>query len=861
MLPAQRVLVLAPHPDDEVFGCGGAILRHVAEGVPVHVRIWTRGGYGAPPGQQNEYVAARQRESTAAAALLGYGTPEFGSGEDRNVVYGERLVQEVLDLIEASGADLVYAPSVLEMHPDHRVLAMAAVEAVRRRGKNTRLAQYEIGMPLRPNLLLDITDVAARKMEAMQCFASQLLKQRYDLDVAALNRYRSWTLPPEVTAAEAYLVTSAEELQQDPLGLYRSEYEKQAALGLPLDSRDMPLVSVIIRSMDRASLALALDSVALQTWRNVEVVIVNATGREHRALGEWCGRFPLRIVNPGRPLQRSPAANCGLDAARGDFLIFLDDDDLFLPHHIAKLCEELLGDDQVVAAYAGVIGTDRSGAEVRRFSGAFDSTRLRIENYIPIHALLFRPTALAAGARFDEALPVCEDWDVWLQLLAQGDFRHVPEMGAVYNMESSEGSGVWVNHDETHRVVIELYRKWFPRWGDSALLGLVHYAHSRFELDELWQKLAQLEQKARDDVSTLEAYLSTKDNIIAARDEHVTKLKEWVDKQDEYITALKGSLNDQITAIADREKQITALVNSTSWRLTAPLRRAMDMLGRKPVEVPPAPPIPARPEMEAAVAHALAMPSVTEVSPPESETRAPEKHNYDYAVDPEAKCAPNFVCELVGAGKRVLEIGCGPGSITRLMKARGQCRVTGIEVDSSAIEIARPHCEAIYQQDLNAEKWPQVLGKTEPFDVVVAADVLEHLYDPWRTLRQMASLISFDGAIVVSLPHSGHAAFLGALASNDVAYGDLGLLDRTHIRFFGLKNVEALFAQARLKIIDVRFVILTPEETELAAQWHQLPEFVRAALRLSRYANIYQVVVKAVPLGRPGTPLSLLDPN
>ena len=154
-----------------------------------------------------------------------------------------------------------------------------------------------------------------------------------------------------------------------------------------------------------------------------------------------------------------------------------------------------------------------------------------------------------------------------------------------------------------------------------------------------------------------------------------------------------------------------------------------------------------------------------------------------------------------------------------------------------------------------------MLGKTEPFDVVVAADVLEHLYDPWRTLRQMASLISFDGAIVVSLPHSGHAAFLGALASNDVAYGDLGLLDRTHIRFFGLKNVEALFAQARLKIIDVRFVILTPEETELAAQWHQLPEFVRAALRLSRYANIYQVVVKAVPLGRPGTPLSLLDPN
>ncbi|MGV3591091.1 MAG: PIG-L deacetylase family protein, partial [Gammaproteobacteria bacterium] len=251
VIPAERVLVIAPHPDDEVFGCGGAILRHIAAGAAVHVRIWTSGGFGTLPGQQADYIAMRQRECLAAAQVLGYGTPEFGAASDRGVTYGEQLVLEILALIDRTQAELVYAPSVMEMHPDHRALGMAVVEAVRRRGGALRDAQYEIGVPLRPNLLLDITDVAARKLEAMQCFASQLEKQRYDLDVAALNRYRSWTLPPQVTAAEAYLVASGEELQGDPLGLYQSEHVKQRALGLPLDSRDLPLVSVMIRSTNR----------------------------------------------------------------------------------------------------------------------------------------------------------------------------------------------------------------------------------------------------------------------------------------------------------------------------------------------------------------------------------------------------------------------------------------------------------------------------------------------------------------------------------------------------------------------------------------------------------------------------------
>lgn len=80
--------------------------------------------------------------------------------------------------------------------------------------------------------------------------------------------------------------------------------------------------------MDRATLKKALDSVALQTYPNIEVVVVNAAGVPHRSLGALCGRYPLRLIETGEVLQRSRAANMALDHAAGDLLLFLDDERL-----------------------------------------------------------------------------------------------------------------------------------------------------------------------------------------------------------------------------------------------------------------------------------------------------------------------------------------------------------------------------------------------------------------------------------------------------------------------------------------------------------------------------------------------------
>jgi len=238
-----------------------------------------------------------------------------------------------------------------------------------------------------------------------------------------------------------------------------------------------------------------------------------------------------------------------------------------------------------------------------------------------------------------------------------------------------------------------------------------------------------------------------------------------------------------------------------------------------------------------------------------------KRHHREYEVDASSETVSANVARMVGQSKRVLEIGCGPGSITKILAQQGGCMVTGLELDPEAIKKAAPYCVRAIQADLNSSEWPSLLDGAENFDVVVAADVLEHLYDPWKVLARMASLVNSDGYLVISLPHVGHAAVIACLINGDFEYHDQGLLDRTHIRFFGLKNIEDLFAQADLKIIEAMYCATPPEETEFAASWSKLSSTLQDELMRGRHSAVYQVVVKAVPINYAGDAVSLVPPE
>ncbi|MGE0331526.1 MAG: PIG-L deacetylase family protein [Ramlibacter sp.] len=228
---ARSVLVLAPHPDDEVFGCGGCAALYAKSGAVVRPHILTDGGGYLTGTQRDAAIALRRDESCRAAQVLGTAAPAFGPWQDRQLNTAPELPAYLGELIESAAADIVFAPSLWEIHPDHRATAWAALRAVNavfaRRGEAPTLAFYEVGAPLRPNHLVDISAVVDLKRQAMATFESQLAQQRYDVHITALNTFRTYTLAAGVTAAEALTVVAA-----DQLDAWLSAYAEAAPPGL-----------------------------------------------------------------------------------------------------------------------------------------------------------------------------------------------------------------------------------------------------------------------------------------------------------------------------------------------------------------------------------------------------------------------------------------------------------------------------------------------------------------------------------------------------------------------------------------------------------------------------------------------------
>ena len=224
-----------------------------------------------------------------------------------------------------------------------------------------------------------------------------------------------------------------------------------------------------------------------------------------------------------------------------------------------------------------------------------------------------------------------------------------------------------------------------------------------------------------------------------------------------------------------------------------------------------------------------------------------EKLNYTYDVDPNSDTAAASILRFVGNHKTVLEIGAGPGSITRALQDINQCMLTAIEVDPNYVAKLKEFCLNVISADLNDPEWCKKISGNQKFDVIVAADVLEHLYNPLICLKSMVTLLKEDGSIVISLPHVGHAVVFSCLWEGNFEYGKWGLLDRTHIRFFGIKNIQNLIEDAHLKITDLDFIIRSPDQTEFAERWSQLPQGFKKEILSNPFAYVYQVVLQVVP--------------
>ena len=570
----RKALVVAPHPDDEVFGCGGTLSLLQRGGSAVTILIVTDGALGGDHAD-GKLIEIRAEESRAAARMLGLNMPVFWGLPDRGVNYGEVLIARLIEIILETEADLVFLPSPTDWHPDHQAIAFAGAEAIRRLGGKRQAAFYEVSDPLpSPNLIHDISSADEKKRQAMRCFHSQLQEQPYDTRISGINNFRALHLGAQVKSAEAFTLLAAADLDKGLSVLLDGPLAYRRNLGFATSGGDIPLVSVIIRSMDRPALTDALDSLVLQTYSNIEVVLVNAKGAEHRKMEPWCGHFPVRMIETGERLPRSRAANVGLEAARGDYLIFLDDDDWFLPDHIAGLVSALTNATGFLLAYSGVKSADSQRNLLEEsFGSPYDAVRLLAGNYIPIHAVLFSRELCDKGCRFDERIDLYEDWDFWLQAASHTDFLFVDRYSACYR-KGADGSGA-SNPANTKLYGSLVLEKWRTRWSERQLSELIGLARESANYKE---RARQLEATDRSN----EVYIEELRHHIEGLKElelYVATLQQAVVERDIQVTERDAQVAERDAQVAERDAQIEGCVetireihHSRSWRLTRPLR-------------------------------------------------------------------------------------------------------------------------------------------------------------------------------------------------------------------------------------------------------------------------------------------------
>jgi 2-polyprenyl-3-methyl-5-hydroxy-6-metoxy-1,4-benzoquinol methylase len=206
-----------------------------------------------------------------------------------------------------------------------------------------------------------------------------------------------------------------------------------------------------------------------------------------------------------------------------------------------------------------------------------------------------------------------------------------------------------------------------------------------------------------------------------------------------------------------------------------------------------------------------------------------------------------FILEMVGANRRVLDIGCGAGELGKLLAAPGNT-VAGFDIDQQSAQQARQHLDRVEVGDLESTDLVAVFGPAA-FDVVVFGDVLEHLRDPLSTLRQVHGLLAPGGSVVISTPNIAHGDVRLALLEGRFRYSSSGILDTTNTRFFTRESLLELVHAAGLAVLELRRTRTPLFATEIGVREDDFDPELIERLRNDVEATTYQFVLHVVPDG------------
>ena len=167
-----------------------------------------------------------------------------------------------------------------------------------------------------------------------------------------------------------------------------------------------------------------------------------------------------------------------------------------------------------------------------------------------------------------------------------------------------------------------------------------------------------------------------------------------------------------------------------------------------------------------------------------------------------------------GRGRRLLDVGAADGLLGRHLTERGW-KVTGLEADPALAAAGAAHCERMLVADLDRGV-PTLDGE---FDAIVCGDVLEHLVEPSAVLATLVGSLASGGDVVISVPTVAHLWVRLSLLAGRFDYAERGILDRTHLRFFTWRTLDALRAGAGL-VVGRRVATPVPLYQVVPPRWH-----------------------------------------
>jgi 2-polyprenyl-3-methyl-5-hydroxy-6-metoxy-1,4-benzoquinol methylase len=167
--------------------------------------------------------------------------------------------------------------------------------------------------------------------------------------------------------------------------------------------------------------------------------------------------------------------------------------------------------------------------------------------------------------------------------------------------------------------------------------------------------------------------------------------------------------------------------------------------------------------------------------------------SWSYYEDPR----PDVQALVDPRGKRCLDVGCGNGALSAALRTGGAVYVAGIEPDPVAAANARQRLDTVVEGGVLDDELPFAEGE---FDLILFADVLEHLPDPDAVLTRCLPLLAPGGNVVVSVPNMRFWLVLGRLAMDRWEYADHGVRDRTHLRIFTRRSLLRMLERHGLEI-------------------------------------------------------------